>query len=468
MKKRKENFMNNFNIFINQFNVININSSNHHKEELFDAVKKGNFDRIKEIYKNHISLNSIILHNHSLLHCAVRENQCEIATWLVNQGADPNLVINNQKTPLMLAVKLNRLSFINSLGSHQINHIKEVKGENLLDYGFRKGSIEVFASLIQKTLIFEIPVKSEKTSYKTPIYAIFKEINPKKSEFLHFFKQNYPEKHFIAQNFLHQKTLGHLFEIDGYFLLNSSEAVSFSGMTKSTYFQHLIKKNLFPKLPSDLIKKFENYFEINQTDQEKFNVYQIGKCVTFSTGYIVHEVGGFFWNGFFCICDRSGRSTATVEIYEFDESKLTPQIFRMLRKIKLSDKKNYLNTVFLDLKNKLALKHTKTSNLLREELNLSRQKVGNCAWTDQSGLIEILTGLETAKEDILDPYEKNFPLIKDKIQSGKKTYQKSLHLFKIDRLNKYILINKKDSTYANPTLIAFCLSKIMEEKKELS
>lgn len=111
------------------------------------------------------------------------------------------------------------------------------------------------------------------------------------------------------------------------------------------------------------------------------------------------------------------------------------------------------------------------SNFLREELNLSLQEAGNCGWANSHGLAEIFTALENIKVEILNPLERDYSVIKEKIQLARHHFKKNTYVFKVKYLSKYLDFHAKhlnnDRVKPNSILIAVCLGKLIKEKNEL-
>ena len=114
-------------------------------QEIRDAIRNGDLAKVKEMVEADPQLAvSKIDRNNTPLHIAARNNQLEIAKYLVVKGADVNAVSKYQGTPLDLAIEAGNkeiIGYLESTGGKATDMPLETKkiNENLLRITFPYG-----------------------------------------------------------------------------------------------------------------------------------------------------------------------------------------------------------------------------------------------------------------------------------------------------------------------------------------
>lgn len=101
-------------------------------EDLFEAIKKGKIERVKEISSNKKLINSVILvegERFTPLICAMLQEKQDIAILLIKQGADVNLTAVNGHSPFSWAAISGNLNVMKCIYKHHpnvdINHVDD-------------------------------------------------------------------------------------------------------------------------------------------------------------------------------------------------------------------------------------------------------------------------------------------------------------------------------------------------------
>ena len=77
----------------------------HINEELFQAVSKRDVDEAARILEEGSHVNARSINGHSVIHCAVVNNDLRMVRLLTTHRVDVNLVLQHLKTPLHITAR---------------------------------------------------------------------------------------------------------------------------------------------------------------------------------------------------------------------------------------------------------------------------------------------------------------------------------------------------------------------------
>lgn len=196
------------------------------------------------------------------------------------------------------------------------------------------------------------------------------------SSLIQFFKKNQPEqlKREIELNL--RKSLWHCIDLSlaGGILKykshpNQSEFILYNGGFEHYYFAEVARNihsfsQLFPQYLSlakaDVLKEtfLENNFH--------FERFQRGLPVFLASGFENHLVLVVIWKNRFGICNRGAESVKNVEVWQFDESKLTEDEIDLITSLKTNNSHQFKTVLYQIIPEKLKFKKGKTEQAIEK------------------------------------------------------------------------------------------------------
>jgi len=120
------------------------------EKELFNAVKRGNIDKAKELLDKGVNVNIRDQDSWTPLHFAAWEGYVDIAKLLLDHGANVNVVTNASWSPLYLAVYYEYVDIVKLLLEHgaDVNAVTKV-GKTPLHYAVSYGRADAVKLLLE-------------------------------------------------------------------------------------------------------------------------------------------------------------------------------------------------------------------------------------------------------------------------------------------------------------------------------
>lgn len=148
-----------------------LSSIEHLNNELFDTVRKGNLDRVKDLIEKGADINSSDNDGNTPVHLAAKEGNLDVVKYLIEvKEVDLNAKDNNGNTPLHLATGEGRLDVVKYLIDEKKAdfNVKNDDGWTPLHCAAEKGKLDVVKCLIdEKKADFNV-----KDNYgQTPLHA---------------------------------------------------------------------------------------------------------------------------------------------------------------------------------------------------------------------------------------------------------------------------------------------------------
>lgn len=106
--------------------------------------------KIKNIVKKMVDCKDFILYDHNLLFSACRRNDCEFAKYLLDHGADPNIIIDGEY-PLQIPAIEGVVDIFDLFLKYNVNfNIQNDEGDSLLHFACTNGKFDIVKILLSQ------------------------------------------------------------------------------------------------------------------------------------------------------------------------------------------------------------------------------------------------------------------------------------------------------------------------------
>lgn len=160
--------------------IVNVLLEHKSNFDFFEAAATGQLGFVKKHLKNQPEvLNQFAIDGFTALGLSCFFNQKAIAYFLLQKGADPNIVSNNdfKVAPLHSAAAINQIEIINMLVQHGANvNAKQSSGVTALHSAAHHGATEIVKLLLQSGADKKAKTKDEKSALDFAKEGDFKEI----------------------------------------------------------------------------------------------------------------------------------------------------------------------------------------------------------------------------------------------------------------------------------------------------
>ncbi len=160
--------------------IVNVLLENKKDFDFFEAAASGQLDFVKRILEKEPDiLNQYAVDGFTALGLSCFFNQKEIAHFLLEEGADPNISSNNdfKVAPLHSAAAISQIGIVNILLQHGANiNAKQSSGVTALHSAAHNGAVEIVKLLLQNGADKEAKTKDGKSVLAFAKEGDFKEI----------------------------------------------------------------------------------------------------------------------------------------------------------------------------------------------------------------------------------------------------------------------------------------------------
>jgi ankyrin repeat protein len=160
--------------------IVNVLLENKKDFDFFEAAASGQLDFVKRILEKEPDiLNQYAVDGFTALGLSCFFNQKEIAYFLLEEGADPNISSNNdfKVAPLHSAAAISQIGIVNILLQHGANiNAKQSSGVTALHSAAHNGAVEIVKLLLQNGADKEAKTKDGKSVLTFAKEGDFKEI----------------------------------------------------------------------------------------------------------------------------------------------------------------------------------------------------------------------------------------------------------------------------------------------------
>ncbi len=122
------------------------------KIEFYKSIRNGHLESFKDLLKTFKNLNFLFDSGESLLHLATAYNQSNIIQFLVENGADVNILNKENNAPINSTILTNNLHCTKILIDHGAN-LELIDSDTILNV-FKKNNLDFISLILSQDLIF--------------------------------------------------------------------------------------------------------------------------------------------------------------------------------------------------------------------------------------------------------------------------------------------------------------------------
>ena len=361
---------------------------------------------------------------------------------LLEMGADPDLPDKKGRTPLMHATKK---------GFTDTVRLLITKGVKLEPAPGVRTSALLEATLRGHREIIEILVRAGADTSRKNRWQWTAAIDCEAKQIFEDCAELFgPDPY--SKEALHEKMLGHVFEIGGVAVLEGV-TLARAGFHSPYWSNHIIDtltkfNDQYPGELSDATFKLlsstltDGVRHRRQADAPAIVArYQSGEPVAIHTGYSGHAVEVFLWGDALVIANKGGHTRSPIEVHTINREKVNDATVTKILALETSPSDDYA-TWLRELPTTFDARKSPLHDQLIAAYPFShRQEVGNCSWESVETAVYALMAMQALSEgDTRTPRER-----RNALQEVNRVFQSWLQFTQLEALEAYFSDHEKDA-----------------------